>query len=188
MNHIALLLPSVETAAKFLRRETNAVIGAAEIWEGEGTREIYVGHHATQTGLLLLMEPAMPGAYARALQKRGPGLHHIAIDVLNIHEFIAGIAGSGWLLHPRSLETLSKSKTAYLARPGMPMLIEVQERPQLAARKPLVTCIEVPNLPPNAEVLLRAVGLDTLVHPASVNGELVLQITNKRVSVSELLP
>lgn len=38
------------------------------------------------------------GAYTRAMKKRGPGLHHIAVDVLNLESFVDDLSGSGWLL------------------------------------------------------------------------------------------
>jgi hypothetical protein len=65
------------------------------------------------------------------LNKRGPGLHHIALDVLNIDEFVASLSGSGWLLHPKSLEFYKSHKQVYLSRPGVSVLMEVQEREKL---------------------------------------------------------
>ena len=111
------------------------------------------------------MEPAKPGAYQRALEKRGPGLHHLAIDILNMSDFLKSIGGSGWLLHPRSVETIAQSKTAYLARPGFPALIEVQEREELSEKTPLVTKIEVP-LEEAMTRLLPPIGLDKIVTPS----------------------
>ncbi len=79
LNHVALLVPSVVRAAEALRGYGFS-IGEVEEWEGELTREIYVGYGAKAS--LLLMEPAgETGSYRRALEKRGPGLHHLAVDV-----------------------------------------------------------------------------------------------------------
>jgi hypothetical protein len=61
------------------------------------------------------------------MEKRGPGLHHVAVNVSSIEEYVANLAGSGWLLHPMSLQTLKQSNTVYLARPGLKVLIEVQQ-------------------------------------------------------------
>lgn len=77
-NHVAILVPSVKKAAIYLG-QFGFQIGEEEQFDGEGTREIYV-----ESGLgnsLLLMEPLGHGPYRRAMVKRGPGLHHIAIDV-----------------------------------------------------------------------------------------------------------
>lgn len=128
-SHVAVLVPSVRKAAEYLKR-FDFSIGPEEEWEGEGTREIYVQKHMNNS--LLLVEPAKDGPYQRALHKRGPGIHHLAIDVTNIEEFLAGVPG--WLLHPVSVRTLKQTKTAWLARPGFPALVEVQERDKLQER------------------------------------------------------
>ncbi len=77
---------------------------------------------------LLLIEPIRSGPYQKAIEKRGPGLHHLAIDVSHLEEYIESLAGSGWLLHPLSIKTIKQIQIAYLARPGFPSLIEVQQK------------------------------------------------------------
>ena len=171
-SHVAILVPSVDHAADVLRN-FGFNIGPAEIWDGEGTKEIYV--EGEKGNSLLLMEPVKPGAYRRALDKRGPGLHHLAIDVLNIEEFLLGISSSGWLLHPMSIRTLKASKTAYLARPGFPALIEVQERESIKDRPFFVTEIAL-KLSYDLERLPVAIGLYDIVRatneqPSIVCGE-----------------
>lgn len=150
-NHIAFLVPSVVRAAE---SDTLKAFdrGPAEKWEGEGTLEIYIGPE-NSTGRILLMEPVADGAYRRAMKKRGPGLHHIAVDVLEIEAYISGLSGSGWLLHPRSLETLKASRTAYLARPGMPLLVEVQEQPQFSIAPNFIERIALPLSNDQAQII-----------------------------------
>lgn len=77
LSHIAFLVESAHDSAKKLEQK-GFPVGPAESFEGEGTLEIYVGD-PSHTSLLLLMQAEGDGAYKRALQKRGPGLHHIAI-------------------------------------------------------------------------------------------------------------
>jgi hypothetical protein len=161
INHVAILVRSVSRAAEIIK-PMGFTIGPTEAWEGEGTLEIYVGNCQTHTGLLLLMEPQKAGAYSRALDKRGPGLHHVAIDVLNLESFLDEIAGSGWLLHPRSLRTIRESKTAYLARPGMPLLIEVQGREALQNKPSFVTAMGI-ALPDSGAKMMEAIGLSNLI-------------------------
>lgn len=179
-NHVAILVPSVNKALKFLSK-FNFEIGQINEFESEGTREVYVGGNCSNT--LLLMEAIKDGPYKRALEKRGPGLHHLAIDVENLENFISKISGSGWLLHPMSLQTIKNSKTVYLARPGFPALIEVQEKsePQNIAissqanieseTKFFVTQI---NLKMNYELeyLLKPIGLNEIVKPTTLSNSL----------------
>ena len=112
-SHVAILVPSARKAADFLQK-FDFKIEKEEIWDGEGTKEIYIERDKSNS--LLLMEPIKAGAYQRALEKRGPGLHHLAINVSNLEDYILSLAGSGWFLHPRSIKTIKQSQTAYLAK------------------------------------------------------------------------
>lgn len=180
-SHVAVLVRSVQKAADYLR-PFGFEIGPEEIWDGEGTKEIYVGREKANS--LLLMEPVKPGAYRRALEKRGPGIHHLAIDVLNIEEDIASLARSGWLLHPTSLKTIAQSRTAYLARPGFPALIEVQEREKLSDRNFFVEQLLL-QTEISAAKLLQAIGLESMVATSSSPTELVL--SGQRITLHELI-
>lgn len=182
VNHVAVLVPSVEKAATAFE-PLGFQIGPVEEWESEGTREIYVGDSATQSSLLLLMEPLKAGAYRRAMEKRGPGLHHLAIDVLDLASFVDGLTGTGWYLHPRSLHTVKKTQTAYLARPGMPMLIEVQQRTEIKKEPSLIEQIEIP-LGGREFEMLKALGLHQVT--PSKSGESWLHFANDRVSFKDL--
>lgn len=180
-SHVAILVHSVQRAAEYLR-PFGFQIGPEEIWDGEGTKEIYIERDKANS--LLLMEPIKPGAYQRALDKRGPGLHHLAIDVLNLEEDIASLARSGWLLHPTSLKTIAHSRTAYLARPGFPALIEVQEREELGDEKFFVEHLSL-QTEISAGKLLQAVGLESMVATTSSPTELVL--SGQRIMLQDLL-
>jgi hypothetical protein len=163
-SHIALLVPSVRKAAAFLRR-FGLPIGKEEEWDGEGTREIYVGFG--QTNSLLLMEPAKPGAYRRAMEKRGPGLHHIAIDVLHLDQLIQTAQDGGWALHPASTSTIAKTRTAWFYRKGFPALIEVQERETLQSAPLFVRQLNLPASSEAVRKLLPSLGISTWVSLAA---------------------
>ncbi|MBX7232052.1 MAG: VOC family protein [Bdellovibrionales bacterium] len=167
-NHVAILVPSVRKAADYLAR-FNFHIEKEEEWDGEGTKEIYIERDKSNS--LLLMEPIKPGAYQRALAKRGPGLHHLAIDVLELESFIESLSGSGWLLHPMSIKSIKQSQTAYLARPGFPGLIEIQERKELNDRPLFVEEIKL-KMDSSFAGLLKHIGLEAIVEPSTSLNEL----------------
>jgi hypothetical protein len=159
-SHVALLVPSVRKAANSLRR-FEFQIGPEELFEAEGTKEIYVEYGASNS--LLLLEAAGPGAYQRAMEKRGPGLHHLAIDVLNLDQFLASLPDGGWSLHEISAETMKKTRTAWLYYRGFPALIEVQERAKLNSAPLFVDKVILPVGGKFVSELVSAVGLAKLI-------------------------
>ena len=180
-SHVAVLVPSVRKAAEHLKK-FNFQIGKEEVWEGEGTREIYIERDKNNS--LLLMEPIKQGAYQRALEKRGPGLHHLAIDVLNLEASIESLSGSGWLLHPMSIKTIKQVKTAYLARPGFPALIEVQQKEKFTEAMLFVEEISIP-LDSKISHLIQWIGLENIVKASS--NPISFLMDGTRIQMQDLL-
>lgn len=179
-SHVAILVPSVRRAADFLQ-QFNFHIGTEKKFDTEGTKEIYI--EAEQGNSLLLMESIKPGPYQRALEKRGPGLHHIAVDILNLEEFIQDISGSGWLLHPSSINSIKHHRTAYLARPGFPGLIEVQEKEMLHSKPLFVNRINL-NHSSQHNKLVQAVGLTDIL--SFTLEESSITLNSEQISLKDL--
>lgn len=182
LNHIALLVRSVDQAANILAKY-GFLIGSKEEWDGEGTAEIYVGN-TDWSAKLLLMGPVKVGAYSKAMEKRGPGLHHIAIDVSDLEEYILALAGSGWYLHLKSLESIKKTRTAWLARPGTAMLIEVQERQDFEDTPSLIKRIEIP-LSDRERSMVNALALNTIL--PSQDLQTWFETDRVRISLKDIL-
>lgn len=178
-SHVAILVPSVRKAADYLK-SYGFQIGELETFSE--TREIYV--NMTERNSLLLMEPKGPGSYQRALEKRGPGLHHLAIDVLDLEAYLASIAGSGWLLHMNSVKSIKELRTAYLARPGFPGLIEVQEKSELMPGPDFVRSIGIEFSEEHAR-LVTAIGLESIVHRASV--PTYIQLYDQKITLNKMV-
>lgn len=166
-SHVAILVPSVRKAADYLRG-LKYEIGEEDTFEE--TKEVYV--QGSERNSLLLMEPKGTGSYQRALQKRGAGLHHLAIDVLDLEGFLGSLSGSGWLLHLNSLNALKKFRTAYLARPGFPALIEVHEKKKLMDGPDFVERISV-KLDPKFAALSGSVGLNHILQSSTGDSYLI---------------
>lgn len=125
LNHVALLVEDVE---RIVARDLfdSQLVGEIEHFPSEGTLEVYIGEPQS-LGKLLLLQPKGKGPYRRAFEKRGPGLHHIGIEVTNLDQFINQIGGSGWYIHPSSLSLFQPCRQVFLVRPGVHFLVEVQE-------------------------------------------------------------
>lgn len=159
-SHVALLVPSVDTSGEYLKT-CGFQLGAPEIFGGEGTKELYAGSYATQKGLLLLLEAVAEGPYKRALAKRGPSLHHIAIDVLDVESFAKEAVTVGWKLHPASQDTMSH-QTAWLYFEGIPTLIEIHQTKKITTKSAQVSRIGLPIAKQQAS-LFQAIGLGGIV-------------------------
>lgn len=179
-SHVALLVPSVEASSIFLNSQ-NIKTETPEVFESEGTKEVYVGSYETQKGLLLLLEAISKGPYKQALIKRGPSLHHIAIDVLDTEAFIIKAQRLGWQLHPVSKETMSY-KTAWFFLKGIPTLIEVHQKKTLSTQPNKISKIELPlqkeHLP-----LFEGVGLGDIV---SCGNELCFKVDGRNLFFNQI--
>jgi methylmalonyl-CoA/ethylmalonyl-CoA epimerase len=176
MDHVALLVANVETVLSRLE-PLGLSVGPVEEFPAEGTREAYVGGPECG-GRLLLMQPlGAEGPYARALAARGPGLHHVAINVPALEEHVAQVRG--WLLHPTSLESVARYRTAWLARPGVGTLLEIREAAPVGGH-PIVQAVEVP-VEPGLEPLLEPYGL----LPSADRGAHLL-LAGRRLEAAEL--
>lgn len=180
LSHVALLVPSVEESAAVLKKH-GVEAGEPETFESEGTKEVYVGSYASESGLLLLLEAISEGPYLRAFKKRGPSLHHIALDVSSMSEFKYRAKNSGWTLHKISRKT-SKHGTAWFYARGVPTLLEVCEKSKPSVKPQKVSKLELPISSAQLS-LLKGVGLDGLVE----NGEeLTLTVDGKRMAFHEI--
>lgn len=123
LDHIAVLTADLQRQSDALPAFCRK--GAIESFPKEGTQEQYVAltKHSPK---LLLLQPIAAGPYARALKKRGPGLHHLGVKTPSIQALVPQLCEQGLLLHPISIQTLAQG-VVWLCRPGMTFLIEVSE-------------------------------------------------------------
>jgi hypothetical protein len=150
LDHIAFQVRSLEKSLERLLAcfpSLAASVGEAAEFADEGTREIYVGSEQ-QDARVLLIEPIGPGPYESSMQRRGPGLHHVAVGVPSVETYVDRLArqhSPRWLLHPKSLASLKAYATVWLTRPGIPALVEVFEQPDMvSAREELAVGIGLP--------------------------------------------
>ncbi len=124
IDHIAILVKSMNNSLKKLSA-FGFYQGEINTFQSEGTKEVYLGRE-DQSARLLLIEAVSEGPYMKACQKRGTGLHHIAINVSSFDDYLKTLEGSGWYLHLHSWQS-QRYDTLWLARAGLPLLIELNE-------------------------------------------------------------
>jgi len=142
LDHVAILTTSLETCAGQL--PAGLVLHEIEEQPTEGTREQYVTTQAGDGPALLLLEAVLPGPYQTALEKRGPGLHHLGCTTDSLDEAIEHFSDFGLLLHPISLDTYPRGGV-WLCRPGVPYLIELFAVPGEIKQSDVEIRIDVPQ-------------------------------------------
>lgn len=103
--------------------------------------------------------------------------------VEDLERYVHALAGSGWYLLPQSLETIRQARTAWLSRPDMPWLIEVNQATGSTDQGDLST-LELPN-PTSRPGLIEALGAEGLI--TSADARLWLTIGGLRFGVDQLL-
>jgi len=182
-DHVALQVASLDGVAQRFR-SLGIHVGETQEFAEEGTREVYVGADGC-AGRLLLIEPIGVGPYARSMAKRGPGLHHVAIATSDEVRFVSSLAGTGWLLHVRSLSSMREFHNAWLARPGVASLVEVfrSDCGAAEAMSEFVSMVEIP-VSQGSEALFDSLGIGAI--RSSLDQEAWLTFDGKRYSCDEL--
>ena len=133
--HIAIATPNADALAEILVAALGARRGEEELLDGGALRVLFV--RLGPLTLELLEPRSADHTVARFLEKRGPGLHHVSLEVAGIEEALARCRATGVqpidearragargmrvaFLHPKSLSG---------------MLVELCERPRTAARR-----------------------------------------------------
>ena len=122
LDHIAILSRHLETVEAALPPSFERY--PSETFESEGTKEQYIELEGENDPFLLLFEAISAGPYKRALEKRGPGLHHFGYKTDDLDAAVETFAKLRLLLHPYSLKSAEQG-TVWMCRPGVPFLIEI---------------------------------------------------------------
>jgi methylmalonyl-CoA/ethylmalonyl-CoA epimerase len=121
LDHVAVLTTDIEQFKVANRLSSDEPV---EAFTDTGSREQYIdGDHLG--GRLLLMQPHGEGPYLRALTKRGPGLHHLAVAAADLAAALAQWRACGWQVHPASAAAIPPDSGAFLFQRGVPTLVEL---------------------------------------------------------------
>jgi methylmalonyl-CoA/ethylmalonyl-CoA epimerase len=92
IDHVALCVPSLADAAARWKALFGVAVGAREVVESQATEvlPLTIGDSSVE-----LIAPHGSASLARFLEKRGPGLHHIAFEIDGLEEAIAALKNLG---------------------------------------------------------------------------------------------
>ncbi len=93
LDHVAIAVPSIAEALPLYELLTCGAGSPTELVEAQGVNVAFVGEG---TGRIELIEPISPESpVGRFLQRRGPGLHHLAYRVTDLATTLARLKDAG---------------------------------------------------------------------------------------------
>jgi methylmalonyl-CoA/ethylmalonyl-CoA epimerase len=93
LDHVAILVSDLDAAVKLYRDVYGLELAEIEEVPTEQVRVAIFGHGA---GRIELVSPAGPNSpMAKAIEKRGEGLHHICVAVPDLEKAMAGLRAQG---------------------------------------------------------------------------------------------
>lgn len=96
LDHVAIAVESIDTVLPALQAVTGAESSPRQRVEAQGVELVFLG---AGDGKLEILEPLGPDtAVGRFLDRRGPGLHHIAYRVADIDTVLDDLAARGFEL------------------------------------------------------------------------------------------
>lgn len=96
LDHVAIAVTSIDGALPVLQAVTGGESSRRERVDSQGVELVFLG---SGPGKLELLQPLAPDSpVGRFLEKRGPGLHHIAYRVTDIRAALRDFADQGFEL------------------------------------------------------------------------------------------
>lgn len=93
LSHVAIATPDADALAATLVGSLGGTRGAEEVLDGGALRVLFV--HLGPVTLELLQPLAETHTVAKFLRERGPGLHHVSLEVRDLDAQLAAAKASG---------------------------------------------------------------------------------------------
>jgi methylmalonyl-CoA epimerase len=93
IDHVAIAVHDLEAAISYYQRAFGATVNHREVVESDGVEEALLKVAESYIQLLTPTRPDSP--VAKALEKRGEGLHHIGYRVANCADALAQMIAAG---------------------------------------------------------------------------------------------
>lgn len=93
LSHIAIAVREADPMARSLVESLGARLGGEELLDDGGLRVVFV--HAGPVTFELLEPKRADHTVAKFLETRGPGLHHVSLEVRDLRERLAAATASG---------------------------------------------------------------------------------------------
>ena len=129
INHIALVVEDIDAAMDFWSRSLGIGLGHIEDVPQEGSKVAFLPLEASE--IELVQPTSADSGVARYLGKRGPGMHHLCLEVDDIQEILTELKEKGvQLLHEMPAEREDGRKYAFIhPKAANGVLVELYQLP-----------------------------------------------------------
>lgn len=126
INHIGIAVNSIEDAAKLYTEGLGLKVKDIEIVEAQKVRTAFISVGESKIELLESTDPE--GVIAKYIEKRGEGLHHLALEVSDIQQALDTLREKGiQLIDERPRSGVKGTRIAFLHPKQTKVLIELVE-------------------------------------------------------------
>ena len=126
INHIGIAVNSIEDAVKLYTDVLGLKVKDIEIVEAQKLRIALIPVGESKIELIESTDPE--GAIAKYIEKRGEGLHHLALEVSDIQQALDTLRGKGiQLIDEKPRISVGDTKIAFLHPKETKVLIELVE-------------------------------------------------------------
>ena len=126
INHIGIAVNSIEDAAKLYTEGLGLKVKDIEIVEAQKVRTAFISVGESKIELLESTDPE--GVIAKYIEKRGEGLHHLALEVSDIQQALDTLREKGiQLIDERPRIGVEDTRIAFLHPKQTKVLIELVE-------------------------------------------------------------
>lgn len=115
IDHVAIAVRDLEAAIDYYRRAFGAEVDHREVVENDGVEEALLKVAESYVQLLTPTRPDSP--VAKAIEKRGEGLHHIGYRVADCAEALASMVAAGATPIDRAPRPGSRGTTVAFVHP-----------------------------------------------------------------------
>jgi len=126
INHIGIAVNSIEDAVKLYTEGLGLKVKDIEIVEAQKVRTAFIPVGESKIELLESTDPE--GVIAKYIEKRGEGLHHLALEVSDIQQALDTLREKGiQLIDERPRSGVKGTRIAFLHPKQTKVLIELVE-------------------------------------------------------------
>jgi lactoylglutathione lyase/methylmalonyl-CoA/ethylmalonyl-CoA epimerase len=126
INHIGIAVNSIEDSLKLYTDVLGLEVKGIEIVEEQKAKTVIIPVGETKIELIESTSPE--GAIAKHIERRGEGLHHVALEVIDIEHALDTLKEKGIPLVDEQPRTgVENSRIAFLHPKGTKALLEIVE-------------------------------------------------------------